>query len=191
VHSEGAIRRRGNASDGAALAYISHLRVHKQHGSYGEAGAQDSIRAADCPHAAHAAQDGSRSGTQVLNRAVICRLLLLPAHKAAHQDVIGAQRQSVLACSQGTSGCDGCWSGYREARAPRTTMTELEVALWDTSWAPAVSSRTSSSLAVTGVSGRAVMHRLSGPGVRLMQGVTSPISRGPGEGGNLDADRSY
>ena len=49
------------------------------------------------------------------------------------------------------------------ACGPRTTMMEAEVALYDTYWAPAVSSRTSSSLAVTGVPGRD-MHWLSEPG---------------------------
>ena len=49
------------------------------------------------------------------------------------------------------------------ACGPRTMMMELEVALKDTYWAPAASSRTSSSMAVTGEPG-GFMHRLvSGP----------------------------
>jgi len=50
-------------------------------------------------------------------------------------------------------------------------MTEPDVALWDTSWAPAVSSRTSSSLAVTGVPPGRLMHRLlRGPGYDRSRG---------------------
>ena len=69
-------------------------------------------------------------------------------------------------------------------------MIEFDVALWDTSCAPAVSSRTSSSLAVTGVPPGRLMHWvMRGPGCDR-RGGTSPISRGTNWGGHSLNDRS-